>query len=100
MPTYEYICAACDHAFEAFQSFSDKPIKKCPECKKNKVEKSISGGAGLVFKGEGFYETDYNRGKGSEYKKKADSEKGSKDKNLKKNSKTNKKSTKNNSEKK
>jgi len=74
MPTYEYICSSCHHEFEVFQSFSDKPIKKCPECKKNKVNKSISGGAGVVFKGDGFYETDYNRGNGSDYKKKADSE--------------------------
>jgi putative FmdB family regulatory protein len=78
MPTYEYICTECDHEFELFQSFSDKPIKKCPECNKNKVVKSISGGAGVVFKGDGFYETDYNRGKGSDYKKKADSESSSK----------------------
>jgi putative FmdB family regulatory protein len=80
MPTYEYICSACDFEFEVFQSFSDKPIKKCPECKKNKVSKSISGGAGVVFKGDGFYETDYNRGDGSDYKKKADSDPSNKNK--------------------
>lgn len=76
MPTYEYICFNCDHEFEKFQSFSDKALKKCPECGKNKLEKKISGGAGVVFKGDGFYETDYNRGKGSDYKKKSDTDSG------------------------
>lgn len=59
MPTYEYACAACGHRFEEFQSMSAKPIKKCPKCKKNKVQRLISGGAGFIFKGSGFYETDY-----------------------------------------
>lgn len=59
MPTYEYQCAACGHHFEEFQSMSAKPIKKCPKCGKNKVQRLISGGAGFIFKGSGFYETDY-----------------------------------------
>jgi putative FmdB family regulatory protein len=59
MPTYEYACEACGHAFEEFQSMSAKPIKKCPKCGKNKVQRLISGGAGFIFKGSGFYETDY-----------------------------------------
>jgi len=59
MPTYEYACSDCDHAFEAFQSITAKPIRKCPECGKRKVERLISGGAGLLFKGSGFYITDY-----------------------------------------
>ena len=64
MPTYEYECPECDHAFEKFQSMSDKPVKKCPECKKNKVQRLIGAGSGIIFKGSGFYETDYKR-KGS-----------------------------------
>ncbi len=59
MPTYEYACTDCSHEFEAFQSITAKPIRKCPECGKRKVERLISGGAGLLFKGSGFYITDY-----------------------------------------
>jgi len=76
MPTYQYQCSACEHAFEKYQSFSEDPIRVCPDCHEEKVSKIISGGAGLVFKGGGFYETDYNRGKGSDYKKKAEAESG------------------------
>ena len=74
MPTYQYQCADCGHEFELYQSFSDDPIKVCPECGKESVEK-ITGGAGVMFKGGGFYETDYKRGKGSDYANKANSEK-------------------------
>jgi putative FmdB family regulatory protein len=63
MPTYEYACAACGHKFEAFQSITAAPIKKCPVCKKNKVQRLISAGAGFIFKGSGFYETDYRSDK-------------------------------------
>lgn len=59
MPTYEYICDACKHEFEAFQSITAEPITKCPECGKKKVRKLISAGAGFIFKGSGFYITDY-----------------------------------------
>ena len=59
MPTYEYACPDCEHEFEAFQSITAKPIRKCPECGKRKVQRLISGGAGLLFKGSGFYITDY-----------------------------------------
>lgn len=59
MPTYEYKCENCQHTFEAFQSIKDEPLKKCPNCGKNKLKKLISGGAGLIFKGSGFYLTDY-----------------------------------------
>ena len=59
MPTYEYQCKACGDKFEAFQSISAKPIKKCPACGKNTVQRLISAGAGIIFKGSGFYETDY-----------------------------------------
>ena len=59
MPTYDYACRACGHRFEEFQSMSSDPLKKCPECKKNKLERLIGTGAGVIFKGSGFYETDY-----------------------------------------
>jgi len=57
MPTYEYECKKCAHRFEVFQSMSDEPIKKCPECGKE-VRRLVSGGAGVIFKGSGFYVTD------------------------------------------
>ena len=59
MPTYEYECSACGHKFEEFQSITAKPITKCPKCGKKKVKRLISAGAGFIFKGSGFYETDY-----------------------------------------
>ena len=66
MPTYEYVCLKCGHEFEKFQSMSDAPLKTCPKelCGlkkwgKGKVKKAISAGAGLIFKGSGFYITDY-----------------------------------------
>ena len=63
MPTYEYVCAE-GHAFELVQRMSDKPVRKCPECGA-KAERKLSGGAGLIFKGSGFYITDYGKdGKG------------------------------------
>src|SRR4051812_35211562 len=73
MPTYEYKCAACGHQFEKFQSITADPIKKCPECGKNKVQRLISTGAGLIFKGSGFYITDY---RDAGYKEKAKAESG------------------------
>jgi len=59
MPTYEYKCNACDHTFEAFQSITEEPVKICPACGEEKVQRLISAGAGLLFKGSGFYITDY-----------------------------------------
>lgn len=59
MPTYDYVCNNCGHRFEEFQSMSADPLKKCPQCKKNKLERLIGTGAGVIFKGSGFYETDY-----------------------------------------
>lgn len=59
MPTYEYKCAACGFEFEKFQSITASAIKKCPHCGKNRVKRLIGTGAGLIFKGGGFYETDY-----------------------------------------
>lgn len=59
MPTYDYKCQACGHEFEKFQSITSSPIKKCPHCGKNQVKRLIGAGAGLIFKGSGFYVTDY-----------------------------------------
>lgn len=61
MPTYQYECDACQHQFEALQSMTDKKLKKCPKCGKPKLSRLIGSGAGLIFKGTGFYETDYKR---------------------------------------
>lgn len=59
MPTYEYECDACQHQFEEFQNLSDDPLTKCPKCKKKKLRRLFSTGGGLIFKGSGFYITDY-----------------------------------------
>lgn len=59
MPTYEYHCDECNHELEEFQSIKDPPLKKCPVCGKSKLRRLISGGGGVVFKGSGFYSTDY-----------------------------------------
>lgn len=59
MPTYDYQCPDCGHEFEAFHSISAKPIKKCPKCGKRKVKRLIGSGGGVIFKGTGFYQTDY-----------------------------------------
>src|SRR5262249_18262771 len=61
MPTYEYVCDACDHRFDELQSFSEPPLTKCPECKKKKLRRLFGTGAAVLFKGSGFYETDYKR---------------------------------------
>jgi putative FmdB family regulatory protein len=61
MPTYEYYCIACAFEFEEFQSIAAEPIKYCPRCKKQTVARKISGGGGLIFKGSGFYITDYKK---------------------------------------
>jgi putative FmdB family regulatory protein len=58
MPTYEYECRSCHHKFEAFQSIKDQPLKKCPKCGKS-VRRLFGGGMGIIFKGSGFYTTDY-----------------------------------------
>ncbi len=71
MPTYEYHCDACSHEFEEFQYIKDEPLKKCPTCGKNKLRRLISGGAAIVFKGSGFYQTDY---RSDAYKKGAKSD--------------------------
>ena len=61
MPTYEYECTKCGHTFEAFQSISEKPLSRCPECK-GSVRRLINGGLGVIFKGSGFYSTDNKKG--------------------------------------
>jgi putative FmdB family regulatory protein len=71
MPTYEYECESCDHRFEEFQSIMAKPIEMCPVCQ-GVVRRLIGAGAGFLFKGSGFYQTDY---RSSSYQKKADAEK-------------------------
>jgi len=82
MPTYDYACRACGYEFEEFQSITADALKKCPKCKKNKLERLIGAGAGFIFKGGGFYETDYRSDK---YKKdaKADQEAAKKSKETK-----------------
>jgi putative FmdB family regulatory protein len=72
MPTYDYRCNGCGHEFELFQQMRDKPKKKCPACAKNTLERLIGLGAGVIFKGSGFYETDY---RSQSYKKGAEAEK-------------------------
>ncbi|HUI31053.1 MAG TPA: zinc ribbon domain-containing protein [Candidatus Acidoferrales bacterium] len=64
MPTYEYKCDNCGFLFEEFQSMSDEPIKNCPKCQ-GKVQRLISAGAGMIFKGSGFYLTDYKKSNSS-----------------------------------
>ena len=71
MPTYEYKCCVCGHRFEAFQSMKDEPLKTCPKCG-GKVQRLIGTGAGLIFKGSGFYATDY---RSESYKKDAKADK-------------------------
>ncbi len=71
MPTYDYRCKSCGHRFEAFQSMSESPKRKCPACAKNTLERLIGTGAALLFKGSGFYQTDY---RSESYKKAAESE--------------------------
>ncbi len=72
MPTYEYVCDACQHQFELFQSITAEPEKQCPECGKKTLRRLIGPGAAIVFKGSGFYKTDY---RSESYKKAAAAEK-------------------------
>jgi putative FmdB family regulatory protein len=77
MPTYEYACRACGHEFEQFQSITADPVRTCPRCGKRKVERKIGIGAGVLFRGGGFYETDYRSDSYSKAEK-AERESGSK----------------------
>lgn len=72
MPTYDYECDACDHRFELFQQISADPIKKCPKCGKSKLRRLFGTGAALMFKGSGFYQTDY---RSESYKKASEADK-------------------------
>ena len=72
MPTYDYLCGNCAHAFEKFQSITAPTLKKCPECGKMQLQRLIGSGAGIIFKGSGFYETDY---RSRDYKKAKENEK-------------------------
>jgi len=73
MPTYEYMCEKCKHRFERFQTITARPLRKCPQCGKRELKRLLGCGAGVIFKGTGFYQTDY---RSESYKKAAASEKG------------------------
>ena len=94
MPTYDYVCQACEHEFELFQSITANPKRKCPECGRLKLRRLIGPGAAIVFKGSGFYQTDYRsksyQKDAAAEKKKSDSgeSKGKKDSAVKKKSET------------
>jgi putative FmdB family regulatory protein len=68
MPTYEYVCDSCGYKFEEFQTMSSEPLETCPVCN-GKVHRKIGPGSGLIFKGSGFYITDYKKNKQSSNKK-------------------------------
>ena len=72
MPTYDYECKACGHTFEKFQVITAPSIRKCPKCKKLKLRRLIGMGAGIIFKGSGFYQTDY---RSESYRKAAEKDK-------------------------
>src|SRR5689334_15221269 len=72
MPTYDYQCDSCGNEFEQFESITAEPQKKCPKCKKNKLRRLFGAGGGLIFKGSGFYQTDYRP---DSYKKAAEVDK-------------------------
>ena len=73
MPTYDYRCRACGHELEEFHSINARPLRTCPKCKKPKLERLIGTGAGILFKGGGFYQTDY---RSESYRQGESSEKG------------------------
>ncbi len=61
MPNYDYVCASCNGEFEFFQSMKDAPLEQCPSCEEFTLKRKIGTGAGIIFKGSGFYETDYKK---------------------------------------
>jgi putative FmdB family regulatory protein len=73
MPTYEYECTKCKHVFEEFQKITEKPLLRCPKCR-GKLRRLISGGVGIIFKGSGFYATDYKKSNLPEPQKKTSTE--------------------------
>lgn len=77
MPTYDYMCENCEYEFEQFQTITAKPLRICPKCGKRKLKRLIGTGAGVIFKGSGFYETDY---RSESYKKAQESDKKTTDK--------------------
>ncbi len=77
MPTYAYVCQNCQHEFDAFQSITAKPLRVCPACGQTALKRLIGSGAGIIFKGSGFYCTDY---RSDGYKSAASTETGSKSK--------------------
>ncbi len=83
MPTYDYRCENCEHEFEAFQSMKARPLRKCPQCGKNKVKRLIGTGAAIIFKGSGFYQTDYRSESYKAGEKKANESKNTKSKDTK-----------------
>jgi putative FmdB family regulatory protein len=74
MPTYEYACQRCGHNFEEFQSITAEPLKKCPRCN-GELQRLLGAGSGLIFKGSGFYQTDYKNSKANQQSKKAKEDK-------------------------
>ena len=75
MPTYDYICNDCNEMYEYFQSMSDDPLTECKKCKTDSLRRVISGGTGLIFKGSGYYLTDYKNKKDKDTDKKDNSSK-------------------------
>jgi putative FmdB family regulatory protein len=61
MPTYDYLCKACGHSFENFQTMTSDPLSDCPECEKPELKRLIGKGSAVLFKGTGFYQTDYKK---------------------------------------
>ena len=90
MPTYDYECNACGHPFELFQGINDPIKRKCPECGRLKLQRLFGTGAAVVFKGSGFYETDY---RSADYKKAAAADKKSQQSSKEKSSDTKSKSS-------
>jgi putative FmdB family regulatory protein len=74
MPTYDYVCDECGHEFEAFESITAQPRTDCPECSRPRLRRKIGPGAAILFKGSGFYQTDY---RSESYKKAAEAERSS-----------------------
>jgi putative FmdB family regulatory protein len=77
MPTYSYLCPSCGNGFEQFQTITARPLRTCPKCGKRRLKRLIGTGAGIIFKGSGFYQTDY---RSESYKKAEKSEKSGEEK--------------------
>ena len=90
MPTYDYVCRACDHKWELFQSIKASPVRKCPDCGKLKAKRMIGPGAGIIFKGSGFYQTDY---RSKDYKASAEADRKAQESSAKKSESSDSKSS-------